>query len=65
MQCGRQHYVILDSDNNLHTIGTVFKDKTEKTHDGFMVNDGDVLFDNGKIIQMSMQYEIYGAIVKH
>lgn len=35
MQCGRQHYVMLDSDNNIHTIGTVFKEKAEKSHDGF------------------------------
>ena len=49
MQCGRQHYVMLDSDNNIHTIGTVFKDKTEKSHDGFQVYDGDVLFEGGKI----------------
>lgn len=40
---------MLDSDNNIHTIGTVFKDKTEKSHDGFQVYDGDVLFEGGKI----------------
>ena len=65
LACGKRHYVILDSDNNIHTIGPVFKDKSETQHDGFSVYDGDKLFDGGKVKGFSMQYEIYGAVVEN
>ena len=49
LACGKRHYVVLDADNNLHTIGPVFKDSSESSHDGFSVHDGDKLFDGGKV----------------
>lgn len=49
LACGKRHYIVLDADNNLHTIGPVFKDSTESNHDGFNVHDGDKLFDGGKV----------------
>ncbi len=65
LACGKRHYIVLDTDNNLHTIGPVFKDSTESSHDGFSVHDGDKLFDGGKVRNLSVQYEIYGAVVDH
>lgn len=48
MACGRSHYVILDTDNNMHTIGKVLNTKSIGSHDGFDVYDADQLFDGGK-----------------
>jgi alpha-tubulin suppressor-like RCC1 family protein len=64
LACGRAHYVIVDSDNNLHTYGKLFKQKAEHEHEGFEVHDGDELFDGGKVKQLSMDYEIFGALVQ-
>ena len=33
-------------------------------HDAFEVHDGDELFDGGKVRQLSMDYEIFGALVE-
>ena len=41
MACGRSHYVVLDTDNNMHTIGKVLNTKSIGTHDGFDVYDAD------------------------
>ena len=64
LACGRAHSVILDTDNNLHTYGKVFKQKAEVQHEGFEVHDADELFDGGKVTQLSMDYEIYAALVE-
>lgn len=64
IMCGKQHYVVLDKDNNLHTVGHIFKEKAEQTHDGFGVYDGDQIFEGNKVKQLSMEYEIYGALVE-
>lgn len=61
--CGRAHYVVLDTDNNLHTNGKVFSGRAELTHDGFEVHDGDELFNEGRVRQLSMNYEMFGALV--
>ena len=62
--CGRRHYVIHDVDNNLHILGKVVSSKSIGMHDGFEVYDADQLFDGCKIKQLSMQYEIFGAVVE-
>jgi alpha-tubulin suppressor-like RCC1 family protein len=64
LACGRAHYVVFDSDNNLHTNGKIFKQKSEIQHDGFEVHDGDELFEGCKVKQLSMDYEIFGALVE-
>lgn len=63
---GNKHYVILDKDNQMHVNGTkIFSKKVEQEHSGWSVYDCDELFDGGKVIQMSMNYEIFGCLVKH
>lgn len=52
--CGKAHYLVLDTDNNFHVFGKVFKDKGIGNHAGFSVYDADQLFDGGKIKQLSM-----------
>ncbi len=64
LACGRAHYVILDADNQLHISGKVLKSKAESTHEGFEVHDADELFDGGRVTQLSMDYEIFGALVE-
>lgn len=65
MACGRRHYVVLDTDGNIHINGKVVSAKSIGTHDAFQIYDADELFDGGKVKQLSMQYEMYGALVEH
>jgi hypothetical protein len=65
MACGRRHYVVLDSDRNIHINGKVVSAKSIGTHDAFHIYDADELFNGGKVKQLSMQYEMYGALVEH
>lgn len=67
IDCGRRHYVVADSDRNLHVHGKIIGSSHDVlgTHDNFDVYDADKLFDNGKVKQLSMQYEVYGVLVEH
>ena len=67
IDCGRRHYVVADSDQNLHVHGKIIGSSHDAlgTHDNFDVYDANKLFDNGRIKQLSMQYEIYGVLVEH
>ena len=66
LMCGRKHYVVLDETNNtMHVFGNVFKTKAEEEYDGFGVYDCDKLFDGGKVIDLEMKYEVFGALIKH
>jgi len=66
MSCGRAHYVVLDQDsNNIHCFGKIFKEKAEEEYDGFGNYDCDALFEQGKVEDIQMKYEIFGALVKH
>jgi len=47
--CGRRHYVVLDTDNNMHVVGKVVNTKPIGNHDGFDVYDADQLFDGGSV----------------
>ena len=38
--CGRNHYVFVDSDNNLHCFGNLFKTPAEEQYDGYGIYDG-------------------------
>lgn len=62
--CGRTHYVILDKENNMHTFGKIIKTTPIANHEGFDVHDADKLFDGGRVKQLSMQYEIFSALVE-
>ena len=65
MACGRGHYALLDSKNQLHVFGKVLKEKAEEEHDGFGVYDGNDLFDEGEVLDLQMKYETFGALVKN
>ena len=65
MTCGRNHYVLLDSKNQLHVFGKVLKEKAEEEYDGFGIYDGNDLFDDGEVIDLQMKYETFGALVKN
>ncbi len=45
--CGRRHYVIVDSDRNMHCFGKVVNAKPIGNHDSFEVFDADQLFEGG------------------
>lgn len=64
LACGTAHYVILDRENNMHCFGKIFKEKPVEEHDGFGMYDADSIFDGGKILNLSMKYEIFGALIK-
>jgi|DEB0MinimDraft_12_1074336.scaffolds.fasta_scaffold03050_13 alpha-tubulin suppressor-like RCC1 family protein len=66
MGCGRKHYIIVNSDNNLMVWGkNFFKDTSETFSEGFSFHYGDTLFDDGQIEQLEVKYGIFGALVKH
>jgi hypothetical protein len=44
--------------------GGVFKDKSEKECDGYGLYYGNNLFGEGKIVQLSMKYGIFGALIE-
>jgi len=56
---------VLDKENNFHVFGKVFKDKGIGNHAGFNVYDANQLFDGGKVSQLSVQYEMFGALAQH
>ncbi len=45
--------------------GNVFKEKPSYEADGFGLHFGDTLFNGGKILDLSMKYSIFGALVQH
>jgi len=50
----------------MHVNGTkIFSKKSEVEHAGWSVYDCDEIFEGGKVLQMSMDYEIFGCVVKH
>jgi len=61
---GRSHFSVLDKDHNMHTFGNIFKGKEIGVHAGFKIFDCDQLFDGGKVAQMQMAYEIFGAVAR-
>ena len=61
---GRGHYVLVDSENFVHCFGKIFKKESQDQFDGYEIYDGDDIFDGGKISQLSMKYETFGAVVK-
>lgn len=65
LACGRRHYVVRSSDNKLMVWGNVFKEKPAKEQDGFGLYFGNQLFEEGKVLQLSMKYSIFGALVEH
>ena len=64
LACGRGHYVIVDSENNVHCFGKIFGKGSGEQYDGYEIFDGDDLFDGGKVDHLSMKYETFGALVK-
>ena len=66
LACGRKHYAVLDkTENVVHAFGQVFKQLPEEEVDGFGMFDCDKLFEDGKVEDLAMKYEIFGALVKH
>lgn len=67
MACGRKHYVLVTRNNKILVWGDMFKDKVDKFQysEGFNTYDGNVLFDDGKIKQLDVKYNIFGALVEH
>lgn len=49
----------------MHCFGKVVNSKPIGNHDSFDVFDADQLFEGGQVAQLSMQYEIYGALVNN
>lgn len=64
LACGRKHYVMVNEDNQLLIWGNVFKEKSDITIDGYNVYYGDTLFENGKCINLSMKYGLFGVVAK-
>jgi hypothetical protein len=50
--CGHNHYVFVDSGNNLHCFGNLFKTPAEEQYDGYGIYDGNELFDGNKIVDL-------------
>lgn len=65
MTCGRRHYVLWNTNDQLMVWGGVFKEKAEKSVDGFGLYYGSQLFEGGNIRQLSMKYGIFGALIEN
>ena len=67
MTCGKNHYTLLDNNNQLHVFGgtKILKEKVEEEYDGFGIYNGNDLFDDGQVLDLQMKYETFGALVKN
>ena len=66
LKCGERHHVVIDRTNNrLHCTTGVFKEKSSDQHDGLKVYEANDLFDKGKVLDIFMKYDIFGAIVEN
>ena len=64
LACGRGQYAFVDSENFIHAFGKIFKRDSLEQFDGYEIYDGDDIFDGGKVTQLSMKYETFGAVVR-
>ena len=64
MACGRKHYALVNDNNQMFVWGNVFKDKSEVNVDGFNLYFGDTMFQDEKIINLSMKYGLFGAVTE-
>eukprot|EP00352_Strombidinopsis_acuminata_P002460 CAMPEP_0176396192 /NCGR_PEP_ID=MMETSP0126-20121128/44032_1 /TAXON_ID=141414 ORGANISM="Strombidinopsis acuminatum, Strain SPMC142" /NCGR_SAMPLE_ID=MMETSP0126 /ASSEMBLY_ACC=CAM_ASM_000229 /LENGTH=56 /DNA_ID=CAMNT_0017769563 /DNA_START=1132 /DNA_END=1302 /DNA_ORIENTATION=+ len=54
-----------DVNNNIYAYGKLFKDKAQEEVEGFSIYDCEDMFNGGELKQLSMKYEVFGALVKH
>ena len=64
MGCGRNHYAFVDSGNQFHCFGNIFKAKAEEQVDGYGIYDSEELFDGNKIVDLQMKYETFGVLAE-
>ena len=64
LTCGRRHYVLWNKNNQMAVWGNVFKEKAHSEKDGFGFYYGNDLFNGGKIRDLSMKYQIFGALIE-
>lgn len=62
MATGRKHHVLVNEHNQLFIWGNVIKEKSSTYVDGFNLYYGDSLFNEEKIVSLSMKYGLFGAI---
>lgn len=62
--CGRKHYALVNDNNQLLVWGNVFKEKSDKSIDGFNIYYGDSLFNGGRCTNLSMKYGLFGVVAK-
>jgi len=65
LACGRRHYAAVNSKNQIITWGSVFKAKSTENEEGFDLYYVDDIFEGGKIVDISMKYSIFGALIDH
>lgn len=66
LACGRKHFIITTTDNNVMAWGNVFKEKDQDEYsEGFFRYNGALLFEEGKIKELEVKYSIFGALVEH
>jgi hypothetical protein len=56
--------VLWNKNNQLAVWGNVFKEKPQSEMDGFGLYYGNDLFNGGKIRDLSMKYQIFGALIE-
>lgn len=64
LACGMRYYAVIDYENNIHCFGKIFKDKAKEEFDGFGIYDAEKIFDQGKVLDLQMKYEVLGALVQ-
>lgn len=47
-----RYYAVLDSDNQIHCFGKIFKEVSTEEYDGFAIFDAEKIFDSGKVLEL-------------
>lgn len=63
--CGSKHYLMVNEPQDILAWGNMFKQKAEKEDLTFHKYNAASLFEEGDIIDLSMRYGTFGAIVEH
>lgn len=63
ISCGMRYYAVLDTENNIHCFGKMFKEKATEQFDGFGIYDADKLFEGGTVLDLQMRYNVLGALI--
>ena len=63
--CGTKHYCLVNKENQMLVWGNMFSNKSNIDINGFKLYEGDTLFNEGKVRDMSIKYSLFGVVTEH